>query len=177
MGSHLTTAFNSIQFMFICCSYQNTIRLSCVHYIVFWNSFHLLLITNQSLDIVNIGERLNRSKKNFQKNCYFCLRRGKKKKKLKTISQYDSLTTLSWKRTCSSAQLEPKVVVLWCGILGNGRTSPPPTLGTPHVWNDHHLYRLPDSQKCCWTQQPHWHKCDPTQEARAGHLLSVESRS
>ena len=52
---------------FVCCSYQNTIRLSCVHNIVFWNSFHLLLITNQSLDVISIGGGLNRSKKKLKK--------------------------------------------------------------------------------------------------------------
>ena len=68
--------FNSIQFMFICCTYQYTVCSSYVHDTEFWCSFHLWLIYYVSIEVIRFENRLNMSRKNLQKNCYFCLRRG-----------------------------------------------------------------------------------------------------
>ena len=63
----ITFQFNSIQFMFICCTYHNTICLTCVQIIEFWGAFHLMLCIMYQLMLLKLETYLTKAGKLYKK--------------------------------------------------------------------------------------------------------------
>ena len=74
--------------MFICCTYHNTICLSCVQNIEFWCSFHLMLCTMYQLMLLKLDKYLTEAGKLYKKTAKLAWGGDRRRKKLKNISQH-----------------------------------------------------------------------------------------